>query len=103
MDAITLSVKVGEDRRLVVDLPAEIPVGMVDLTIKPHEPAETDVINPAREAARAKLLAGGALSTWHRAPEGAVELSDEELEKLGQLAPGALTSDQIIDEERGEY
>jgi hypothetical protein len=103
MDAITLSVQIPPDHHLVLDLPADIPVGTAEVTIKPQgvPVAETEIINPAREAARAKLLAAGILSTAHRAPEGTVALSDEELQRLGRALPDATPLDKLIDEDRG--
>ncbi len=55
-----------------------------------------------RDEARRRLLAAGALSI-HRAPEGTVMLSEDELIQLGQLAPGSRTSEALVDEERGQY
>jgi hypothetical protein len=34
MDAITLSARVTEDHRLIVDLPPEIPAGPVELVVR---------------------------------------------------------------------
>jgi hypothetical protein len=48
-------------------------------------------------------LAAGFLVTDIHAPPGAVELSNEELEQLGQLAPGARSSEELVDEDRGTY
>jgi hypothetical protein len=75
MDAITLSIDIGEDRRVVIDLPADTPVGKADLVIVPRGDNATEhnpYSNPATEAARAKLLAAGRLVTSIRAPEGTV-------------------------------
>ncbi len=103
MDAITVSAVVGEDRRLIIDLPADTPVGPVDVVIKPHVVPEADVINPAREAARAKLLAAGLLVTDLGIPPGSQPLSDEKLKRLAQLLSGSLSIDDLIDEDRGAY
>ncbi len=103
MDAITLSVEIGEDRRLVIDLPSDTPMGIAELTIKPLHNVEGETSNAAREAARATLMAAGILDTSHQIPEGAVALSNEELARLGQLTPGARSSDELIDEERERY
>jgi hypothetical protein len=111
MDAIAISVMVGEDRRLVIDLPAHMPVGPAELVIRPREiettkSAETKsdvIVNPAHEAARAKLLAAGILSTAHRAPDGAAPLSDEEMQRLGQRPPGSKSLDELINEDRVHY
>ena len=104
MDVITLSVEIPEDRHLILDLPASTPVGTAQITIQPQVlTVESPVSNPAREAARTKLLAAGKLVTTIHAPRGAVALSNEELAKLGQLPPGAQTSEDLINEDRGEY
>src|SRR5262249_13354634 len=100
---ITLSVNIREDRRLVIDLPADVPLGTAELIIKPHGTNGPQPAAAAREAARAKLLAAGILNASHQAPEGAVALSNEELSRLGRLTPGTRSSEEIINEERGEY
>ena len=103
MDAIMLSVEIGEDRRLIIDLPADTPVGQADLIIKPHGETVAQSNNPAREAIRAKLLAAGKLVTDIHAPEGTVLLTLAERQRIGQLTPGARSSEQLIDEDRGLY
>lgn len=102
---ITISVVLGEDRRLIIDLPPDVPTGEVEVnlvvsstTLEPQK-----VVNPAREAARAKLLAAGKLSTTWHAPEGAVALTEEELIRIGTLPPDAPPSEQLVSEDRGEY
>lgn len=101
MDRITIEAEVGHDHRLVDALPPEVPVGRVRLVIEPVE--ALTVVNPAREVARAKLRAAGALGTAHHAPEEAVALSDEALQRLGQKPPGATSLDDLINADRGEY
>src|SRR4051812_34263861 len=103
MDTITLTVEIGEDRRLIIDLPADTPVGHAELIIKPIVERKAAVINPAREAARAKLLAAGKLVTGIHAPEGTVPLTVQERQRRGQLPPGARSSEDLIDEDRGGY
>ncbi len=105
MDAIRIPVVVGEDRRLVIDLPPDVPVGPAEVVIRSLEQqssAETPV-NPAREAARAKLLAAGFLVTSIRAPEGTVPLTPEERKRLSELFSEARSSLDLINEDRGEY
>jgi hypothetical protein len=74
-------------------------------SIKPDVKSSSDeeVINPAREAARAKLLAAGALVTQFDVPEGAVRLTVEERLRMGTLRPGARSSLDLINEDRGEW
>jgi hypothetical protein len=104
MVAIRLTAVVGEDRRLVIDLPEDAPTGPVQLVIrpKPVEPTGKSV-NPAREAARAKLLAAGALVTHFEVPEDAVPLTPEERMRIGTMPPGTRGSEELIDEDRGEW
>ncbi|MBZ0281908.1 MAG: hypothetical protein K8L97_14300 [Anaerolineae bacterium] len=75
MVAIRLNTIIGDDRKLIIQLPDEIPPGDIELIVRAVEPLSTTIINPAREAAKAKLLAGGALVTefsvpaWCNTPE----------------------------------
>lgn len=103
MDAVTIPVVVGADRRLVIDLPPSTPLGPADVVILPRPSGARELANPTREAARATLRAAGFLTADIRAPEGTVPLSDAELARLGQLAPGARPSEALIDEDRGRY
>jgi hypothetical protein len=103
MDAIVIRATIGEDKRLVLDLPPETPVGPVDVVITPHTEPTHPVTNPAREAARAKLLAAGKLVTDIHAPEGTVPLSPEELVRIGTLPPGSPSLEDLINADRGEY
>jgi hypothetical protein len=103
MDAIVISVTLGEDRRLVVDLPPDTPIGPAEVIIRPLATLPIEGSNPAREAARAKLLAAGRLVTDIHAPKGIVPLSPEELLQIGTLPPGAPSLDDLINEDRGDY
>jgi hypothetical protein len=114
MSVVKLSVWVGEDKRLIVDLPPEAPVGLVDIQISPHETQgpETGLLDRSeslesaaakRERLRKKLMDAGMLSTAHRAPEGWTPLTEEERIQLGALPPGARPTDEYVDEDRGLY
>ena len=104
MDAITLSVEIKEDHRLVIELPEDTPIGTAQVTIYPQGTLPSaPIFNPAREAARAKLLAAGALSTGHRAPEGTTELTPEERERIWSQFAGERSLDDLINEDRGAY
>jgi hypothetical protein len=59
-----------------------------------------DSVNSALEEARAKLRAAGRLSVDLNGPDDYETLSDEELDELGRLAPGAPTAQEIIEEDR---
>lgn len=97
MTDVTLSATVGEDRRLVIDLPDEIPPGEVEVVVRPKRDTMT------REEARRLLAEAGLLSTWHKAPPGTKPLTPEERMEIGKMPPGARPSEELIDEDRGEY
>ncbi len=105
MDAIRIPVVVGEDRRLVIDLPADMPVGPAELVIRPLEQQGSGDApkNPAREAARAKLLAAGALATDLGIPDDIAPLSEQELDRLGRLLAQGRSTLDMINEDRREY
>jgi hypothetical protein len=93
MDVVVLLLEVGEDRRLTIQVPNDIPLGKVEVTLRATDKPLT------REEARARLLAAGALSTAHHVPDIPEAISDEDLPI--PLPPGSLSIDQIIDEDRG--
>jgi hypothetical protein len=94
---VRLTAVVGDDRKLVIDLPDDIPPGEVEVVVRPRPKELT------REEARRLLAEAGLLSTWQKAPEGYVPLTPEELLELGTLPPGSRSSEELIDEDRGEY
>lgn len=106
---IIIETVLDENRKLIVDLPPDTPTGQVEVQLivrqlnQSDEDAALTEWRTEYERIRAKLAAAGALSTIWKAPEGAVELSDEELWELGNMPPGAPTSEQLVREDRGEY
>lgn len=102
MDAIKLSVVIGQDRRLVVQLPDDTPLGPAEIVIKPSESA-AESANPAREAAKAKLLAMGKLSIDASIPSDLEVPTNDELARIGHLLAGGRSTLDIINEDRGEY
>lgn len=111
MNAVTLSATISEDHKLIIELPKDIPSGQVEVIIRLIQPAQAAThtddeyppYNAEREEARAKMLAAGKLVTWIKAPEGTVPLSAEEIQRIGTLPPGARPSEELINEDRGEY
>ena len=103
MNAVTIPVTVGADRRLIIDLPPSTPEGPADVVVVPHGDRSSEAANPAREVARAKLLAADFLTADTHAPDAAVPLSNEALARLGQLSPGARPSEALVMEDRGAY
>ncbi|MFN8376019.1 MAG: hypothetical protein U0694_24490 [Anaerolineae bacterium] len=102
MVAIRLKTTIGADRKLVVQLPNDIPPGSIELIVHSGE-SEPEVYHSAREVARAKLLAAGALVTSFETPPDAIRLSVEERLRLGTLPPDARSSFDLIDEDRGDW
>ena len=106
---ITIETVITEDRKLTINLPPDIPIGQVEVEVivRPVTYIDEDTTlatwRAEYERLRAKLAAAGALSTIWKAPEGAVELTEEELWELGQRSAGGPSSDQLIREDRGEY
>lgn len=99
MDPITITVTVivDEKRRITVDLPEEVPLGKVNLTIQATTAEDTESGERTHEQIRDKLIAAGLLSSDVRyAPDDAVELSPEERQRLGRLF--APLSEQIIED-----
>jgi hypothetical protein len=103
---IHLSTVIGEDRKLVVELPPDTPTGEVDIELvlrpKPAIEATEIVYNSERERVRAILLAKGALSTMQYLPDDVPLPTDEEIYEAGILPPGARPSEEILREIRDE-
>jgi hypothetical protein len=100
MNPIVLTVEVGDDRRLVIDLPNEIPSGRLEITLKPANTANDDVrpIALTRDVARARLAAAGMLSAPPEISE-TLTITDDDLPI--DLPPDAPSIDSLIDEDRG--
>lgn len=105
MTQITVQATVGDDRKLIINLPDDIPAGEVEVTVraKTPSPPTDDGATLTREEARRRMAAAGLLSTWHKAPPGTVPLTPEERMRIGTLPPDARPSEELIDEDRGEY
>lgn len=99
---IIFSTVIGEDHRLVIDLPPDTPTGpaQVKVDVETQEESAQTQAHLTREWARAKLMAAGALSTAHNPPPGTVRPSEEEMRRAGTLPPGARPSEEIVDELR---
>jgi hypothetical protein len=97
MDGVTITVTVPPDRRLVIDLPDDVPVGAtLQVVIRPPQG-----VSPALESARVLLAAAGKLADLGITDDEVEDVGDDEIEQLGRLAPGARSSDDLLDEERG--
>jgi hypothetical protein len=104
MIAIRLHAVVGDDRKLTIQLPEDIPPGQLELTVRSIDESDSSVVmNSAREAAKAKLLAAGALVTQFEVPADAVRLSIEERIRLGTMPADARPSIDLINQDRGDW
>ena len=106
MIAVRINAVIGDDRKLTIQLPDHVPPGEVEVVVRSNEltaSTEKMPINAAREAARLKLAASGALVTDFDVPTDANRLSVEERMKLGTLSDNARSSLDLIDEDRGEW
>lgn len=103
MVTVKLAATVGKDRRIVIDVPKEIPTGRVELIIRAEESTIEMPQNVARESARARLLAANALITSLGVPGNVEPLSPEALLRIGHLPEDALSSLDLIDEDRGKW
>ncbi len=96
MDAVILQAIVDKDHRLIVDLPPDMPIGPVTVTIQPTGQSLSV------EEARRRLAAAGYLSTSLYVSDDAEQISDEEMERLGRLfADKDQSFADLVDKDRG--
>jgi hypothetical protein len=100
MVAIRLDAVVGEDRRLVIELPAEIPSGDVELWVRSKARVATVLATTlTRQEAEQRLRAAGLLAEAMGSPVVKPALSQEELWEIGKpLKPTMPAHEQIIQE-----
>jgi hypothetical protein len=99
---VRLSATIGEDRKLTVHVPDEIPTGPVDVVIHAQDVSESAIDTP-REIARRKLQAAGILATDLGIPDDLAAPSEAELETMGYMTQDARPSEKLINEDRGAY
>jgi hypothetical protein len=101
---IHLSTFISEDRKVVIDLPPDVPTGEVELELVIRPVVEDDEFpfNTERERIRAKMLAKGMLSTAHNPPDDMEFPTEDEIEQAGILPPGVRPSEDILREIRDE-
>jgi hypothetical protein len=101
MTSITLTATVTDDRHLELDLPSEVPVGSVEVIIKPVAVEVAEEPKLTRDEIRSRLKAAGLLSEGRYAPMDVVPLSDDEREELGRLFAGPQLISDLVDGDRG--
>lgn len=104
-ERIVVSAVVGEDHKLIIDLPPDSPIGHVQVVVEAEEPLVAEQpsipINPERERLRAILLAAGKLGTAHIV-EDIVYPTDEEWMTAGIMPPGTPSSEETLRELRSD-
>ncbi len=104
---IVVNAVVGDDHRLIIDLPPDGPTGSVMVMIaqtkllRPVEPSPDVPINSERERLLAILLAKGKLGTAHYV-ENIVYPSDDEWMNAGKMPPGTPSSEETLRELRSD-
>lgn len=91
---VRLKTTIGEDRKLVVELPPNMPVGQVELVVRSLSVTNTSV--------RDQLTAQGALITDIDAPDDAMLLSDDDLLALTTHQPSNRSVLDDVNEDRNE-
>jgi hypothetical protein len=102
MNPIVITTTVQSKGQLIVKLPQDVPIGTILKVIISEEQgslSESSLI----ETAYAQLSKSGRLMNMQIAEDEMEDISDEELEMLGQIKSGARSSDELIDEDRGTY
>ena len=103
---VTISIKtqayVDQKRRIMIDLPDDVEPGMVelDMVVRQMSDPANEYETGSVEWARAKLRAAGLLVEDHY-PD-AVEVSEEELKRLGQVFADERPMSDLINEDREE-
>ncbi len=98
MQSITITAVIDEKRRIMIDLPEDMPTGAVKITIEPIGDDLLSEPQSRREQMKAILIAAGHLSNAHRSPD-AVAVSEAELERLRHIFEGQPPlSDSIIED-----
>lgn len=101
MQSITLHTRIDEHHQIILNVPKDLPIGDVVVTIQPVALPDEDL---SREEVERRLKAA---DLWidpaelDEDEEGEV-LSDEELKRIGLLLAQGKTLQEMIDEERGE-
>jgi hypothetical protein len=110
MSSVSLRVVIGEDRKLSIDVPPEIPVGEVEVTIHAaegiHDLQERLSLRARKiEEFRRQLEQDGNLDKI-RLPQPPTDdyqpMSDEDRLNWIKLPPDAKTSEQLVAEDREE-
>ncbi|MBI5667062.1 MAG: hypothetical protein HZC41_03570 [Chloroflexi bacterium] len=100
MQPYVTTVIVDEKRRIMLDLPDDMPTGPIEITARPLAASEPPPEPLTREWVREKLKAAGLLDD--KAEPDAMAISDQEMARLGQVFADVRSISELIDEDREE-
>jgi hypothetical protein len=100
--SIILQGEIDEQHRLIIEIPKDVPIGKVEVEIRPTELPASPISHTEMDA---RLRAAGLLLEYadEDFPDGVEELTLEERQRIGTLKTGARLSDDLINEDRGLY
>ena len=98
---ITITTIVDEKRRIMIDLPDDVPLGKINLTIQANMVDMLEIDNVSNPKIRAKLIAAGLVSPSESSPD-AIDVDNEELNRLRHVFAAGRPLSEFIDEEREE-
>ncbi len=103
MQPIKITAMVDAKRRIMIDLPDEVPLGPVEITVRPVTNGEQEEPQQpiTREWVQAKLKAAGLLAEDEHFPD-AEELTEEEEEELARQVAGGRPAEDYVNEDREE-
>lgn len=111
MQTITLHTRIDEHHQIIIDVPKDLPIGEVEVTIRPvgATTSEGTAYDLSTDELDRRLRAAGLLvefsdddPDWLELAD-VEELSDEELDRIGRLLAGDRPVEDLIREDRGEW
>jgi hypothetical protein len=103
MQSYVTIVIADEKRRIMIDLPDDMPTGLIERTARGLVNLDTRSEPLTREWVQARLIAAGLADINTRyAPEDAEELSEEEEEELARRMSGGRSVEDLVNEDREE-
>ena len=105
--ALHISAVVGEDHKLVIELPDDVPPGQtVEVIVQPvggRTDAYTSTILTPEQARARMAVKGLGVRFGFAVPDDFEPLSSEALLEVGTLPEGVRSSLDLLDEERGAW
>lgn len=111
MQSITLHTRIDEHHQIILDVPKDLPIGEVEVTIRPVGASgiEGTAYDLTHEEMDRRLRAAGLLVEFSEDDPDWLELADveelseDELDRIGRLLVGDRPVEDLIREDRGEW